>query len=102
MAVQTVQADTFTALDNCFTRDLAALIGSDPPRSLTPNRFIDLVEEVRDVLADSRLGNFQDASDDLDSAAAYLTDALIEPGAGQPVLLARARTHLRDAIETAS
>ncbi|WP_329449295.1 hypothetical protein OG906_42710 (plasmid) [Streptomyces sp. NBC_01426] len=102
MAVQTVQSDTFTALATCFTAELAALIGSEPPRSLTPNRFLDLVEEVRDVLADSSLGNFQDASDDLDSAATYLTDALTEPGVDQPALLARARTHLRDAIETAS
>ncbi|MEU1128364.1 hypothetical protein ABZ383_00610 [Streptomyces sp. NPDC005900] len=102
MAVQTAQANTFTALDTCFTAELAALIGSEPPRGLTPTRFVDLVEEVRDVLADSSLGNFQDASDDLDSAATYLTDALTEPGADQPALLARARTHLRDAIETAS
>uniref|UniRef100_UPI002F908FB8 hypothetical protein n=1 Tax=Streptomyces virginiae TaxID=1961 RepID=UPI002F908FB8 len=105
MAVQTAPVDTFTALDTCFTADLAdlaALIGSEPPRDLTPNRFIDLGEEVRDVLASSSLGNFQDAGDDLDSAATYLTDALTEPGADQPALLARARTHLRDAIETAS
>ncbi|MFJ2745889.1 hypothetical protein ACIO3O_40235 [Streptomyces sp. NPDC087440] len=96
------KVNTFAALDTCFTAELAALIGSEPPRSLTPNRFLDLVEEVRDLLADSRLGHLQDASDDLDSAATYLTDALTEPGADQPALLARARTHLRDAIETAS
>ncbi|MFF4268040.1 hypothetical protein [Streptomyces virginiae] len=102
MAVQTAPVDTFTALDTCFTADLAALIGSEPPRDLTPNRFIDLVEEVCDVLASSSLGNFQDAGDDLDSAATHLTDALTEPGADVPVLLARARTHLRAAIETAS
>ncbi|MEU3407492.1 hypothetical protein ABZ766_26590 [Streptomyces sp. NPDC006670] len=102
MAVQTAQADTFTALDSCFTADLAALIGSEPPRGLTPNQFIDLVEEVRYVLATSSLGNFQDAGEDLDSAATYLTDALTEPGADRPALLARARTHLRNAIETVS
>ncbi|MFE4258237.1 hypothetical protein [Streptomyces sp. NPDC056883] len=102
MAVQTAHTNTFTALDTCFTADLAALIGSEPARGLTPNQFLDLVEEVRDILADSSLGNFQDASEELDSAATYLTDALTEPGADQPALLARARTHLRDAIETAS
>ncbi|MGR8012258.1 hypothetical protein [Streptomyces sp. A5-4] len=102
MAAVLTKADTFAALDTCFTADLAALIGSEPPRSLTPTRFIDLVEEVRDVLAESRLGHFQDASEDLDCAATYLTDALTEPDADQPALLARARTHLRDGIGTAS
>ncbi|MFF5131043.1 hypothetical protein ACFY41_29485 [Streptomyces syringium] len=102
MAVQTAQADTFTALRDCFTADLAALIGDEPPRDLTANAFIDLVERVRDVLASSSMGASQDAGEDLDSAATYLTDALTEPGADQPALLARARTHLRDAIETAS
>ncbi|MEV7683213.1 hypothetical protein AB0O64_32430 [Streptomyces sp. NPDC088341] len=102
MAVQTTQADTFAALDACFTADLAALIGSEPPRSLTPIRFIDLVEEVRDVLADSRLGHLQEASDDLDSAAGHLTDALTSPAGDRSSLLAWARTHLRDAIAAAS
>ncbi|MCM2392608.1 hypothetical protein [Streptomyces albipurpureus] len=102
MAVQTTPADTFTALDSCFTTELAVLIGSEPPRGLTPNRFIYLVEEVRDVLAGSSLGNFQDASDHLDSAAVYLTDALTEPATDQAALLAQARIHLRGAIETAS
>ncbi|MFJ5071720.1 hypothetical protein ACIQC7_35420 [Kitasatospora sp. NPDC088556] len=102
MAIQTTRTDTFAALDSCFTSELAVLIGSVPPRNLTPNRFIDLVEEARDVLAGSSLGNFQDASDHLDSAATYLTDALTEPGADQAALLAQARIHLRGAIETAS
>ncbi|MFJ9478811.1 hypothetical protein ACIRRI_27960 [Streptomyces mirabilis] len=101
MAVLT-KVDTFAALDDCFTADLAALIGSEPPRSLTPTRFIDLVEQVRDVLATSGLGTFQDASEDLDSAAGHLTDALTSPAGDQRSLLAQARTHLRDAIETAS
>ncbi|MFJ2419258.1 hypothetical protein [Streptomyces brevispora] len=81
---------------------LAVLIGSEPPRGLTPNRFIYLIQEVRDVLAGSSLGNFQDASDHLDSAAVYLTDALTEPATDQAALLAQARIHLRGAIETAS
>jgi hypothetical protein len=102
VAVQTTQTDTFTALDNCFTAELAALIGSEPPRGLTPNRFIYLVEEVRDVLAGSSLGNFQDSSDHLDSAAAYLTAALTEPATDQAALLAQARIRLRGAIETAN
>ncbi|MFE3249798.1 hypothetical protein [Streptomyces sp. NPDC059209] len=70
--------------------------------SLPRTRFIDLVEEVPDVLVDSRLPHYEDASDDLDHAATYLTDALTEPGADQAALLAQARTHPRDAIETAS
>ncbi|MFD3779764.1 hypothetical protein [Streptomyces sp. NPDC058612] len=102
MAVQTAQADTFAALRDCFTADLADLIGDEPPRDPTPNAFIDMVERVRDILASSSIGSWQDAGEELDSAATYLTDALTEPGADQPVLLARARTHLRDAVETAS
>ncbi|MFE4055557.1 hypothetical protein ACFXP3_04470 [Streptomyces sp. NPDC059096] len=102
MAAQTTQADTFTALSDCFTADLAALIGDEPPHDVAPNTFIDLVERVRDVLASSSMGNWQDAGEDLDSAVTYLTDALTDPGADRPVLLARARIHLRDGIETAS
>ncbi|MFJ4858649.1 hypothetical protein [Streptomyces sp. NPDC088730] len=102
MAAVLTKTDTFAALDACFTADLAALIGSDPPRSLAPTRFIDLVEEVRDLLADSRLPHYEDASDDLDHAAYYLTDALTSPDGDQRSLLASARTHLRDAIGSAS
>ena len=101
MAVQT-KADTFAALRDCFATDLAALIGAEPPRGTTPNDFIDLVEEVRDVLASSSIGQWQDAGEELDCAATYLADALISPHADQPTLLAWARTRLRDGIETAS
>ncbi|MCT9094185.1 hypothetical protein N4G70_35900 [Streptomyces sp. ASQP_92] len=101
MPVQT-RTNTFAALRDCFATDLAALIGDKTQRDATPNTFIDLVEEGRDVLGSSSIGAWQDASDDLDSAATYLTEALTEPGADQPALLARARTHLRDAIEAAS
>ncbi|MEG9553297.1 hypothetical protein V5N34_35035 [Streptomyces baarnensis] len=52
---------------------------------------IDLVEEVRDFLADSRLPHYEDASDD--HAASCLTDALTEPGADQAALLAQERIH---------
>ncbi|NEA15428.1 hypothetical protein [Streptomyces halstedii] len=85
-----------------FHRGARVLIGSEPPRGLTPNRVIYLVEEVRDVLADSSLGNFQDASDHLDSAVVYLTAALTEPATDQGALLARARIHLCGAIEPAT
>jgi fumarate hydratase class II len=102
MAASLTRADTFAALDDCFTTDLAALIGGEPPRNPTPNQFIDLVEQVRDVLATSSLGNLQDASEDLDSAVDSLTDALTSPDGDQRSLLAAARTHLRDAIETAN
>ncbi|MFF2520134.1 hypothetical protein [Streptomyces sp. NPDC058086] len=93
MAVQT-KTDTFAT-------DLAALIGDQSQRGATPNAFIGLVEEVRDVLAASSIGNWQDASEELDSAVTYLTDALTSPDGDQPSLLAWARTHLRDGIETA-
>ncbi|MFJ7280654.1 hypothetical protein [Kitasatospora sp. NPDC098663] len=102
MAIETTRTDTFAALDSCFTSELAILIGTEPPRGLTLNRFIYLVEEVRDALAGSSHINFQDASNHLDSAAAYLTDALTEPATAQAALLAQARIHLRGAIETAS
>lgn len=97
MASQT-KTDTFAALNDCFTTDLAALIGDDPPRNVTPASFIDLVKRVRDVLAMASVGNLQDASEDLDTAVTYLTDALTSPNGDQPSLLAWARTHLRDAI----
>ncbi|WJV51792.1 hypothetical protein [Streptomyces flavofungini] len=100
MSTQT-RPDTFAALRDCFATDLAALTGDQSPRGHTPNAFIDLVEEVRDLLGASSLGNWQDASEDLHSAVSYLTDALTTPGGDQPSLLARARTHLRDAIATA-
>jgi hypothetical protein len=61
MAVQT-RTDTFPALRDCFATDLAALIGDPSQRGTTPNAFIDLVEEVRDVLGASSLGNWQDAA----------------------------------------
>ncbi|MCF3105395.1 hypothetical protein IPZ58_27955 [Streptomyces roseoverticillatus] len=101
MAVQT-RIDTFAALRGCFATDLAALIGDQVPRGTTPNSFIDLVEEVRDVLGASSLGNWQDASDELDSAVSYLTAALTSPDDDQRSLLAWARTHLRAGIATAS
>ncbi|MFE8950097.1 hypothetical protein [Streptomyces sp. NPDC007856] len=100
MTTQT-KADTFAALRDCFAADLAALIGDQSQRGTTANAFIDLVEEVRDVLGASSLGNWQDASEDLDSALTYLTDALTSPAGDQPSLLPWARTHLRDAIATA-
>lgn len=101
MAVVLTKPDTFAALDACFTTDLAALTGGRPPRSLAPTRFIDLVEEARDLLADSRLPHYEDASDDLDHAADHLTEALTSPADEQHALLAQARTHLRSAIAAA-
>ncbi|MEU6175850.1 hypothetical protein ABZ832_28575 [Streptantibioticus parmotrematis] len=101
MAVQT-RNDTFAALRDCFATDLAALIGDRAQRGDTPNAFIDLVEEVRDVLGASSIVAWQDASEDLDRAATYLTDALTGVDGDQGALLARARTRLRDGIATAS
>jgi hypothetical protein len=96
------KAVAFAALRDCFAADLAALIGDRSPRGNTPNAFIALVEEVRNVLGASSIGDWQDASEDLDSAVTYLTDVLISPEGDEPSLLAWARTHLRDAIASAS
>ncbi|WP_333753102.1 hypothetical protein [Streptomyces sp. IBSBF 2394] len=101
MAVQT-RTDTFDALRDCFAADLAALIGDQAPRGNTPNAFIDLVEEVRDVLAASSIGTWREASEELDRAVGHLTDALTSTDGDQASLLAWARTHLRDAVTTAS
>ncbi|MEU5539128.1 hypothetical protein [Streptomyces sp. NPDC020362] len=101
MSAQT-KTDTFAALIGCFTTDLAALTGDEPKRVTSPTAFIDLVERVRDVLDMTSVGTLQDASEELDSAVIYLTDALTSQASDQPSLLAWARTHLRDAIETAS
>ncbi|GAA2371326.1 hypothetical protein [Streptomyces cuspidosporus] len=65
-------------------------------------RTINLVEEVRDVLGWSSIGVWQDASEELDRAVGYLTDALTSSDADQASLLDWARTHLRDGIATAS
>ncbi|WP_030739242.1 hypothetical protein [Streptomyces sp. NRRL F-2890] len=103
MAVHTKpRPDTFTALRECFAADLAALIGDPSPHGATPTRFIYLVEEVRDVLATSSCSRWQDAGEDLDAAAGYLTDALTSPHSDQHALLARARTYLRDGIAKAT
>ncbi|MGS2591580.1 hypothetical protein [Streptomyces hebeiensis] len=98
-AVQT-RTDTFAALRGCFATDLDALIGDRPPRGTAPNAFIDLAEDVRDVPGASSIGNRQDASKHLDSAADYLTDALTSKENDHRSLLAWARAHLRDAITT--
>jgi fumarate hydratase class II len=100
MATQTQpQTDTFDALSDCFSADLAALIGEQAPQSVTSASFIDLVERVRDVLGTASVGYLQDAHEDLDDAVTHLTDALASPAGDQRSLLAWARTHLRDAIE---
>ncbi|MDU9001678.1 hypothetical protein [Streptomyces mirabilis] len=104
MATQTQpqeHTDTFAALSDCFSAGLAALIGAEAPLNATPASFIDLVERVRDVLGTASVGYLQEAHEDLDDAVTYLTDALTSPAGDQRSLLAWARTHLRDAIETA-
>ncbi|MFC9646422.1 hypothetical protein ACFTZF_49625 [Streptomyces mirabilis] len=104
MATQTQpqeHTDTFAALSDCFSADLAALIGEEAPRNATPAGFIDLVERVRDVLGAAGVGYLQEAHEDLDDAVTCLTDALTSPAGDRRSLLAWTRTHLRDAIETA-
>ncbi|MYR60110.1 hypothetical protein GTY54_29050 [Streptomyces sp. SID625] len=94
-------AGTFSAVVACFARELAALIGEEPPCDLAPTGFIDLVERVRDVLSSVSIAACQDASEDLDRAASHLTDALTSTDGDQASLLAWARTHLRDGIASA-
>ncbi|MGC5041070.1 hypothetical protein ACLQ2C_36645 [Streptomyces sp. DT73] len=101
MTAQTKTVDTFPALHDCFSADLASLISGQPPRYSDPSGFIYQVEEVRDLLADSRLAHHEDASDDLDHAADHLTEALTSTGDEQRAHLAQARTYLRDAIGSA-
>ncbi|MEU4729648.1 hypothetical protein [Streptomyces sp. NPDC023588] len=61
-----------------------------------------MVERARDMLAGSSLSHLTHASDELDAAVTYLTDALETDPVHKKVLLAKACAHLRDAIETAS
>ncbi|EYT77994.1 hypothetical protein CF54_39965 [Streptomyces sp. Tu 6176] len=95
-------AGTFTAVVACFARELAALIGEEPPCDLAPTGFIGLVERVRDVLGSVSIATWQEASEELDRAVGYLTDALTGTAGDRRSLLAWARTHLRDALEAAS
>ncbi|MFD8609498.1 hypothetical protein [Streptomyces sp. NPDC059631] len=94
--------DTFNAVLACFARDLAALIGEEASYDLAPTGFIGLVERVRDVLGSVSIAAWQEASEDLDRAVGYLTDALTGTAGDRRSLLAWARTHLRDALEAAS
>lgn len=92
--------DTFAALTVCFTADLAAILGEDPPVGITATGFIDLVERAMHVVDAANVDSLQRAGEDLDHAIGHLTDALTITGSDQRDQLARARTHLRNAIET--
>ncbi|MER6129757.1 hypothetical protein ABT173_45830 [Streptomyces sp. NPDC001795] len=92
--------DTFAALTACFTTDLAALISEEPPTDITPTGFIDLVERAMYAFVGANRDHLQRAGQELDYAIGHLTDALTLTGADQRDQLARARTHLRYAIET--
>ena len=91
--------DTFAAVTVCFTADLAAIVGEDPPVGLTPTGFIDLAERAMHAFAGARRDHLQRAGEELDYAVGHLTDALTLTGSEQRDRLARARTHLRYAIE---
>jgi len=97
---QSTKDDTFTALTDCFSTDLAALIDEETPGDTTPTGFIDLVERVMNVLGSASVGHLQQASEELDYAVGHLTDALTINGVDQRDRLARARTYLRYAIES--
>ncbi|QIB49465.1 hypothetical protein [Streptomyces aureoverticillatus] len=94
------QADSFSALIDCFSTDLAALLGEEPPGDITPTGFIDLVERAMHFFGTARVDPLQRADEELDYAVGHLTDALTINGGDQRDRLARARTHLRYAIET--
>ncbi|MEU9157987.1 hypothetical protein AB0D59_47555 [Streptomyces sp. NPDC048417] len=92
--------DTFAALMLCFTADLAAIVGEEPPVGITETDFIDLVERAMHVFGVANRDHLQRASEELDYAVGHLTDALTYTGCERRDRLARARTHLRYAIET--
>ncbi|MGW3653554.1 hypothetical protein [Streptomyces sp. NPDC000878] len=92
--------DTFTALTACFSTDLAALINEDlSPGDITPTAFIDLVERGMYAFCTANRDHLKRASEELDYALGELTDALTLTGSDQRDRLARARTHLRYALE---
>lgn len=92
--------DTFTALIACFSTDLAALTGEEPPVDVTPTGFIDLEERAMHVVGGAKTDHMQRAGEELDYAIGHLTDGLTLTGPDQRDRMARARTHLRYAIET--
>ncbi|MDX3528235.1 hypothetical protein P1P75_17765 [Streptomyces sp. ID05-39B] len=96
----TVKVDMFSALTMCFTADLSAIVGEEPPRGITANGFIDLVERAMHVFGAAKRDHLQRASEELDYAVGHLTDALTLTGDEKRDRLERARTHLRYAIET--
>ncbi|MFF7987007.1 hypothetical protein ACFZDK_49375 [Streptomyces sp. NPDC007901] len=101
MATQTrSNTDTFAALSQCFTTDLAVLTNEEPPAAITPTGFVDLVERAMHVFSSANRDHLQRAGEELDYARSHLIDALTLTGADQRDRLARARTHLRYAIET--
>ncbi|MFI1177868.1 hypothetical protein [Streptomyces melanogenes] len=101
MGTQTrTPTDTFAAVTACFSTDLAALIGEEAPRSITPTGFVDLVERAMHVLDRANVDSRRRAGEELEHAIGWLTDALTTTGSDQRDQLARARTHLRSALET--
>ncbi|MEU3620083.1 hypothetical protein ABZ725_48565 [Streptomyces sp. NPDC006872] len=99
-SVQSAATNTFAALIACFSRNLAALLGEEQPGDITPTGFIDLVERGMHFFGAARIDYLQRAGEELDYAVGHLTDALTITGGDQRDRLARARTHLRYALET--
>ncbi|UXX98064.1 hypothetical protein N7U49_48085 (plasmid) [Streptomyces sp. AD2-2] len=91
--------DTFAALTACFTADLAAIVGEEPPVGISATGFIDLAERAMYSLVGANRDHLQHAGEELDYAVGHLTEALTLTGNDQRDPLARARTHLRYAIE---
>ena len=91
--------DTFTALIACFSTELAALTSEEPPTDVTPTGFVDLTERAMYVFVGAKRDHLQRAGEELDYAIGHLTEALTLTGGDQRDRLARARTHLRYALE---
>lgn len=91
---------TFGALIDCFSAELAHRLEEKPPQISQQVHFIDQIESASDLLSRSGIGSLLDASEDLDDAATCLTEALTGDAAEKQVFLGRARTHLRDAIDS--
>lgn len=101
MTIQTrSHTDTFAAVTAFFSTELAALISEEPPTEATPTGFIDLVERAMYAFVGANRDHLQLAGEELDYAIGHLTDALTLTGSDQRDRLARARMHLRYAIET--
>lgn len=91
---------TLTQLTTTYAARIADIIGaSRTGRPITPEQFIQLVEDAASSLRFSALEELQEAGEDLDTAADELHAATRSRGADRDIHLARAETHLRLALD---